>query len=217
MHRGFSLFRQRTADVTLSDGVETGATECVGVCEWQTRKCLFVKMSSPAHKLELKCSAATGPAEEPMDTTFWCRSRCQKCQAHGSTRKGRRCIIALCRRSDTCVQQKKLFLTARSSLTLRSLAHYLLLLCQRVRFKKSIWCGLFFNSKEFTYYISHYREVCANKTIKKCEQIWISPLNPQPHGEELSIDICFPLSVPGERAWQWHTIRLLQKQISQQN
>lgn len=37
------LFRRWTIAATLSDGAQRAATECVGVCEWQTRKCLFLK------------------------------------------------------------------------------------------------------------------------------------------------------------------------------
>ena len=124
MHGGLSLFTRRTTDVTMSDGVETGATECVGVCERQTRKCLFFKMSSPARKPELKCSAATGLLKKPWTQHFDAGADVRNVRRMAQPEKANALSSQLYRRSDARIQQKDV-LTACSSLTLRSLAHYL--------------------------------------------------------------------------------------------
>lgn len=58
--------RKRTIVAALSDGAQCGATDCVGVCEWQNRKGLFWKC--PFHLTNwVKCTAVL-----LLLKTHWC-------------------------------------------------------------------------------------------------------------------------------------------------
>lgn len=61
-----ALHRKGTIAATLSDGAQCGATDCVGVCEWQTRKGFLGKC--PFHLANwVKCTSM-----QLLLKTHWC-------------------------------------------------------------------------------------------------------------------------------------------------
>lgn len=140
-------------------------TARVGVCEWQTRKRLFFKMSSPSHELsKIQCYARS--AENIWTSLFEqaSESRRDKCHAHSSLVKANAVSLHFSSYQTLITAQKKNNLWQYHSVlihishTIHSPAYYLDLLwgsmpCIVYIYQIFIWC-LFFNLNELFYYIS---------------------------------------------------------------